>query len=114
MIRNLWKTMLAFIILSASTQAKAEVLCIIDKYKIENYGYSNVLISSVKLMGGGQMQSISMCGLDCSDKATDRNLSIMLTAQALNVPVQLYFSQYNNCGDVPAGTKPFGVFLWRQ
>jgi hypothetical protein len=110
---RLIKLISAIAVAASWNSAHAEVFCIANKFKIENYGYSNVMVSTITLAGGGAMQSVSICGTDCSDKATDRNLSIVLTAQAQGLPVQFYFGAYNSCADVPYGAKPFGVFLWK-
>jgi hypothetical protein len=94
-----------------SIPASAEVFCTTKSYQVSSYVYGMPALERIVLTDGTTMAEVSLCGTDCTDRAADQRLSVVMTARALGLPIKLYFGDQSKCSDVPAYEKAYAVML---
>lgn len=82
---------------------EAAANCIISNYNVVSYSHQGAYLEGT--VGGNWVGFIVICGTtngtqDCLSPATDRNLSVALTARALSRPLNLYFEHVDSCSAV--------------
>ena len=95
-----------------SFNAFGGVNCEISNFNVEVYDHGGVYIHG-SLEGGG-VSWIVICGgsggqNDCSTKATDRRLSLALSAQMAGKNLNAYFADLNSCADFSNYTRVTGL-----
>jgi len=97
-----------------SSPANAAAHCALTNFEVSTYAHSGAYLGGV--LEGQYRSFLIICGVtvsgsDCSVPATDRNLSVALTARALGRPLSLYFDTVGSCAAVTNYTQVAAVTL---
>lgn len=101
-------------IAACSSPAMGVAYCGLTNFSVSTYDHTGVYLEG--MLDGRLVSFLMICGitsgsLDCNSSATNRNLAVVLSAQARGKPLVAYFSAASSCASVANYTNVTALIL---